>query len=260
MTKEIRFGPAGLGPVKLALETLDMYHRFGLRACEIAFTYGAYIKPEECKPIKERAEKLGITLSIHAPYFVNLNSAEKEKIEASKKRILDCCYIGELLGAKRVVFHAGFYGKDRVKAGETIREGVLEIMETIKKNGWKIKIAAETMGKINVFGSIEEIRKLVDETGCDFCIDFAHVLARYKSVDYEMIEKMFPEKEWHVHFSGIEYGDKGEKNHRMTQKSEWEALLKNLPKDKEIVIISESPSPVEDSCEGLKIARKLELA
>ena len=253
----IRFGPAGLGPVKEAVRNLEIYHRLSLKACEIAFTYGVYIKPEQTEEIRKKAQELDISLSIHAPYYVNLNSSEKVKIDATKKRIIDCCRIGEMLGAKLVVFHPGFYGTSREKAFGNIREGILDIMKEIEKNGWKIKIAAEVMGKINVFGSLEEIRRLVDETGCSFCLDFAHILARHKTVEYNKIEKMFPEKEWHIHFSGIDYGEKGEKNHRMPSHEEWKNLLENLPKNKKITIISESPFPVEDSTEGLKIGKKI---
>lgn len=250
---EVLFGPAGLGPVKTASAVLEKYHKLGLHACEIAFTYSVYIKPEDAKKIGEIAKRLGIELSIHAQYWVNLNSAEKEKREATKQRILQCCEIGELLGAKVVVFHPGYYGDDRVKAYDTIKEGVLEIMEETKKNKWKIKIAPETMGKVNVFGSIDEISRLVKETGCSFCIDFAHILARDKKVDYKIIEKAFPGKEWHVHFSGIVYGEKGEKHHIKTEKKAWKELLDNLPKDKKIRIVNESPDMIEDAVEGLKI-------
>ena len=130
-------------------------------------------------------------------------------------------------------------------------------MNIIKYKNWRIKIAPETMGKVNVFGSVEEIARLVKETGCSFCIDFAHVLARDKNVDYEKIKELFPEKKWHVHFSGIVYGEKGEKHHKITEKKEWENLLKNLPKDKEITIINESPDMIEDSIKGAKIYRKI---
>ncbi len=256
---EIRFGPAGLGPVKTAGKVLEEYHKKGLKACEIAFTYSIYIKPEEASPIAKKAKESHIELSIHAPYWVNLNSDESKKIEATKKRILDCCKIGHLLGAKVVVFHPGYYGKNKEEAYENIKKGILDIMQEIKKNNWKIKIAPETMGKVNVFGSIEEISLLVKETGCEFCIDFAHILARDKKVDYEKIEKLFPKEEWHVHFSGIVYGDKGEKHHRTTKKEEWLELLKHLPKDKKIRIINESPTMLEDSLEGLKLARSLKL-
>ena len=253
---KIRFGPAGLGPVKTAEKVLESYHKKGLKACEIAFTYSVYIKNEsDAKAIGKKAKELDIDLSIHAQYWVNLNSEEKEKREATKKRILDCCEIGEKMGAKVVVFHPGYYGKNREGAYDVIKEGILDLMKTIKKNGWKIKIAPETMGKVNVFGSVEEVAKLVKDTGCSFCIDFAHILARDKEVDYAKVKRLFPQKEWHVHFSGIIYGEKGEKSHKNTEKEEWKTLLKNLPKDKNIRIINESPSMIEDSVEGLKLSK-----
>ena len=259
----IIFGPAGLGPVKTAVQVLEHYHKLGLRACEIAFTYSAYIKPSETAVIRETAKKLGIELSIHAQYFVNLNSSEKAKREATKKRILQCCEIGELLGVKVVVFHPGYYTdkgdtkEKREQTYQTIKQGVLEILEEIKKKKWEIQIAPETMGKVNVFGSVEEISRLVKETGCSFCIDFAHILAREKSVNYKKIEQAFPQKDWHVHFSGIVYGDKGEKHHIPTERKVWQELLKNLPRDKNIRIINESPNMVKDSVEGIKLAQKI---
>ncbi len=250
----IKFGPAGLGGIKEAEKVLEAYYKIGLKACEIAFTYGIYIKnKEDALRIGKKSKELDIALSIHAPYYVNLNSKERDKIEASKKRILDCCEIGEALGANTVVFHPGFYGDDKEKCYEQIKKGIIELMEVLKKKAWKIKIAPETMGKVNVFGSAEEISRLVHDTGCSFCIDFAHILAREKKVDYQKVIKLFPEKRWHVHFSGIIYGEKGEKHHRKTEKEEWRVLLKNLPRDREIVIINESPDMVEDSVEGMKM-------
>ena len=260
----IIFGPAGLGKVSEAVSNLQEYKKKGLRACEIAFTYGIYIKEgkddKEIKEIRTFVEDNKFKLSIHAPYFINLNSAEKIKIEESKKRILDCCKIGELLGAYIVVFHAGFYGKiDKEKSYENIKKAILEIREEIKKNKWKIKIAPETMGKINVFGTIDEIKKLRKETGCEMCVDFAHLYAR--SVGKMSYEEMYKElsefDELHCHFSGIVFGDKGEKNHKITDSEEIKKLLSVLPKNKEIVIINESPYPVEDSVKSLKIFEKL---
>ena len=256
--KDIRFGPAGLGGVEDAVSNLEIYSKLGLKACEIAFTYGVYIKSEkDIKRIKNASEHFGIRLSIHAPYFINLNSDDSKKIEASKKRILDCCRVGEGLGAYLVVFHPGYYGKiSKEQTYENLKKEIIEIKQEIKKNKWKINIAAETTGKINVFGSLEEIKRLVEETGCSFVIDFAHILAREKSVDYEKIKMLFGKyKSWHCHFSGIEYGEKGEKNHKKTSLDDWKGLIKNLPKDKDIVIINESPYPVEDSVDGLKIAK-----
>ncbi len=252
----IKFGPAGIGKVKEAISNLEMYHKLGLKACEIAFTYGIYIKEkEDAIKIGNKAKELGIKLSIHAPYWINLNSKEKKKIEESKKRILDCCKIGTLMGAHRVVFHPGFYGgMEKGEAYENIKKAILEMKEEIKKESYTPKLAPEVMGKVNVFGTIKEIAKLSEETGCSFCIDFAHVLARYKS--YQVKETLSEFKnlgDLHIHFSGIEYGEKGEKNHKETSEKEWRKLLSELPKDKNITIINESPSTIQDSVLGLKI-------
>ncbi len=252
----IRFGPAGIGPVKEAISNLEMYHKLGLKACEIAFTYGIYIKQrEDAIKIGKKAKELGIKLSIHAPYWINLNSKEKKKIEESKKRILDCCKIGTLMHVHRIVFHAGFYsGMDKKETYENIKKAILEMQEEIKKEKYTSKLAPEVMGKINVFGSVEEISKLVKETGCSFCIDFAHVLARYKSYRVkETLSEFGNAKEFHIHFSGIDYGEKGEKNHKRTSEKEWEKLISELPKNKEITIINESPDPIKDSIIGMEI-------
>ena len=108
----IKFGPAGLGGVKEAISNLEEYHQLGLKAWEIAFTYGVYLKnKEDAEKIGKKAKELGIQLSIHAPYYINLNSSDKSKIEKSKQRILDCLKVGTWLNAELVVFHPGFYGK-----------------------------------------------------------------------------------------------------------------------------------------------------
>ena len=223
----IRFGPGGLGPVKDAVKNLERFAELGLRACEVEFTYGPYIKNEDdARKIGKRAKELGIYLSIHAPYFVNLNSKEKVKIEASKKRVLKCCEVASWLGAKRVVFHPGFYsGMSSEEASVRIKEGIIEMMEVVEKEGWGVEICPELMGKVNVFGSIDEVCDLVRETGCGFCIDVAHVLARYGKYEFRKIEEAFPMKTWHVHFSGIEYGEKGEKRHLVVERKEWEEVL-----------------------------------
>jgi len=259
MTPKIKFGPAGLGSVKEAIENLQKYNERGLRACEIAFTYGIYIKDKkDIEEIKKSAEENNIQLSIHAPYWVNLNSKEKHKVEQTKMRILKCCEVGEKLGAEIVVFHPGYYSDmDEEQTFQNIKKAIQEMQKILRQNNWKIKLAPETMGKINVFGNIEQISRLAKETGCEFCLDFAHIEAREKKVDYDKIKKLFPQKNWHCHFSGIVYGEKGERHHIKTPKEKWKELLENLPKDRNITIINESPEPVEDSVEGLRIMEKL---
>lgn len=248
----IEFGPGGLGGVKEAVSNLERYHKLGLKACEIEFTYGVYLKPgmPEIEKIKETSRKLGIRLSIHAPYWINLNSEDRKKIEQSKKRIIDCCEVGELLGCECVVFHPGYYGKkSRQETYEIIKKEIIEMHEVIKENKWKIKLAPETTGKVNVFGTVEEILRLVKDTKCGFTVDFSHLMARVQGkTSYKEIYEHFKSFDsLHCHFSGIEWTSKGEKNHKLTEEKEIKELLAVLPKNKDITIINESPDPVGDS-------------
>lgn len=261
----MRIGPAGLGgSVQEAASSLEKYSKIGFRACEIPFTYGVFIKEDKHKKqiveIREAAKKYDIKLSIHAPYWLNFNSSEKKKIDASKQRVLKCCKIGELIGAKIVVFHAGFYSKmDKEASFQNIKKAVLDMLEEIKSRGWKIKIAAETMGKVNIFGSSEEILRLVKETGCSFCLDFAHLWAREQGkISYkEIYEKFKSFPEIHAHFSGIEFSSKGETRHKETPEQEIKKLLESLPKDKKITIINEAPNPVQDAVKMVEIWKKI---
>ncbi|MFH1585921.1 MAG: TIM barrel protein [archaeon] len=280
----IRFGPAGLGGVKDASGNLQEYHQLGLRACEIAFTYGVYIKSkEDAERIGEEAKKLGIRLSIHAPYWINLNSADKKIIEKSKERILKCCEVGTWLEATKVVFHPGYYALKGTKvplrspsfptlkatskhldevaqkkiAYKNIKNAIKEMQIIRRSNKWTPKLAPETTGKVNVFGSVDEIAQLVNDTGCSFCIDFAHILAREKDYKFkEVLKKFSKEKRLHIHFSGIEYGEKGERRHKKTPEKDLRDLISKLPKRKDVVIINESPDPVRDSLLGLKLVRE----
>lgn len=252
----IKIGPSGIGKVKDVEKTFAEYKHLGITAAEIPFTYGVYIKDKAtAKKVQAAAEKNKIELSIHAPYWINLNSAEPEKIEASKKRILNCLEVGTWLGAKRVVFHAGYFGKfEKEETYENIKTQILELQRLRKENNYTPKLAPETMGKVNVFGSVEEIARLVRDTQCSFTIDFAHILARDKSYSFERVKKLFSkEKTWHVHFSGILYGEKGEKKHVATPEVEIKKLLKNLPTTKRIVLINEAPDPVADAVKTIKI-------
>ncbi len=169
---------------------------------------------------------------------------------------MNCCKAGTLLQASHVIFHPGYYGKSsKEKTYEIIKEQIKEIEKTRKQKEYTPKLAPETTGKVNVFGSIEEISSLAKDTECSFCIDFAHILAREGKIDFKRLEKNFPQKNWHCHFSGIEYGEKGEKRHKLVERKEWKNLFSNLPENKNIKIICESPAPFKDTVKGLNILK-----
>ncbi len=165
-------GTSGLGYI----EGLKRIHELKLQCLEVEFTYGVRMSNAEAKRVGEMAKKLSIVLSVHGPYYINLASLEKEKVVASKKRILDSCERAHYLGAKYVVFHAGFYQKkDKEEIYQIIKKELMELQETIKKNKWNSKLCPETTGKKTQFGSLEELQRLKKEINVDYCVDFAHL-------------------------------------------------------------------------------------
>ena len=106
-----------------------------------------------------------------------------------------------------------------------------------------------------VFGNIDEILRLVKETGCSFCLDLAHMLAISKGkMEYKgMFNKVKRFKKLHCHFSGIEWGEKGERRHKKTPLSEIKKMVKAIPKNKNVIIINESADPIGDTIKTIKI-------
>ncbi|MEM4703228.1 MAG: TIM barrel protein [Candidatus Pacearchaeota archaeon] len=258
----IKFGPAGIGGFKEAQEFLERYNKVGIKCAEIPFTYKVWLDNSQAKKIGEIAKKFQVELTIHAPYYINLNSRDFKKVQASMQRILDCCERAHYLQAKYVVFHAAYYEDiNPEKVFQIVKKRILEMERIIKKNEWHVVLAPETTGKASQFGSLEELLQLVKETKCFFCVDFAHMLARKQKINYnEIFEKIKKANidNLHCHFSGIEFTNKGEKRHVTTSEKAWRDLLSAFKKNKiSANIINESPTPVEDSLLGLKIWNSL---
>ena len=240
------------------LKGIQRVARMKLDCMEVEFTYGMRMSMDAAREVGSLAKEKGIILSVHAPYYINLASDENEKIVASKQRILDSCERAAALGARNVVFHAGFYQKKT--AGQTyalIKQAILEIQGKIKKNKWKVQLCPEVTGKPSQFGSVEELLKLMKETGCGICVDFAHLYAREQgNIDYGKMIKRLPKK-FHAHFSGIEYGPKGERKHLKTTKKFFEPLAEALIKTKrDVTLICESPRPYKDAAMMKKMVTK----
>ena len=244
----IKIGPAGSGGLG-NLKGSQRVARMKLDCMEVEFTYGVRKSLDAAREVGALAKEKGIILSVHAPYYVNLASDENEKIVASKQRILDSCERAAALGAGNVVFHAGFYQKKTAKQTyKLIKKAILEIQKKISRNKWKVQLCPEITGKPSQFGSVEELLKLMKETGCGICVDFAHLYAREQgNIDYGKVIKRLPKK-FHAHFSGIEYGPKGERKHLKTTKKFFEPLAEALLKAKrDVTLICESPRPYKDA-------------
>ncbi|MBS3152665.1 TIM barrel protein [Candidatus Woesearchaeota archaeon] len=257
---KILIGSAGLGSP--AIEGLRLIHSLKLNAAEIEFVRGIYLDTDKAKKIGKEAEKLDISLSIHAPYYINLASEEKSKIVASKKRLFDSCKIGYYLNANYVVFHPAYYGKmSKEDVYELVKYAVLEIQDALNEEGYSnVKLCPETTGKISQFGNIDELVKLSKETNCGLCVDFAHIYARnLGKIDYDYVCKSIKNiKFLTAHFTGIVFGPKGERHHKETEPERAKELLGYLKKyDINIRIINESPQPVEDALMMKKILEEI---
>jgi deoxyribonuclease-4 len=221
----------------------------GLDCMEVEFTYGVRMDLKSAKAVGKLAGDKGIRLSVHAPYYINLASEEKDKLAASKKRILDSCQRAHHMGARNVTLHAGFYQtRTADQTYERIKKALVGLQKQVARRKWHVTLCPEITGKPSQFGSLEELLRLKKETGCGITVDFSHLYARHQGViDYGRILKKLPKK-FHAHFSGIEYGPKGEKKHIRTTPEFFEPLARELVKrNPDITIISESPKPYEDA-------------
>ena len=252
----IKLGPAGTSGLGYD-EGLKKCKELGLDALEVEFTYGVRMSNAEAKRVGEIAKKLNISLSVHAPYYINLNSAEKSKIKASKIRILQSCERGHFLGADYIVFHAGFYvGMEKEQVYENIKKEIIELQKEIKKNKWNVILAPETTGKVAQFGDLDELLKLKKETKCHLCVDFAHIKARNNGkIDYdEIMKKIKPLGNIHAHFSGIEWTAKGERRHLITEVRDIKEFFNYIKKyNIDTTIINESPDTLGDCVKMKKL-------
>lgn len=230
---------------------------------EIEWVQSVPKDPARMKEIRSTAEELDMSLTVHAPYYVNLNSADKAKLAASKKRILDALTMSELAGVRSVCVHAAFnMGLAPPVVFQNVRRAVDDIMKQKKKLFPHVNLGLETMGKPTQFGTLDEVLAISKEFDLYPVIDPAHLHARYNGAVnstkewnemFDTYEKYLGKKslqDMHMHFSGIAYGPKGEKHHLPLRESDakWKDFLQVL-KDRAIggVVVCESPLLEEDT-------------
>ena len=228
------FGPAGnsesfsaLG-YKVSLDVPEYIVRMGLDCFEYQCGRGVNIGEEKAKALGKLAAEKGISLSLHAPYYISMSSVEEEKRINSIKYILDSAKACKAMGGNRIVVHTGSCGKiSREKALQLASDTMRLALNALDNEGLgDIHICPETMGKVNQLGTLEEVLELckIDERIIP-CIDFGHLNARDLGIlkSKEDFENIFISiknalgtdrlKTFHSHFSKIEYTTGGEKRH-----------------------------------------------
>lgn len=229
-----KFGPAGnsesfaaLG-YKNSLQVPEYIVKMGLDCYEYQCGRGVNIGEEKAKELGEKAKAAGISLSLHAPYYISMSSVEEEKRLNSINYILASAKAVNAMGGDRIVVHTGSCGKiTREQALFLALDTMKKAIDALDREGLShIHICPETMGKVNQLGTLNEVLELcrLDERLIP-CIDFGHLNARDLGIlktasDFENIFTSIKNalgtdrlKCFHSHFSKIEYTTGGEKRH-----------------------------------------------
>jgi len=199
----------------------------GLNALELGWVRSVRVSEKTCDAIRTTARQEDVLLSVHAPYFINLNASDEEWLK-SRKRLMDAAYYGYLAGATDIIFHPGsYFGKPPAEVLPKVLERLEGCVDELVSKGIDVTLRPETMGKSAVIGSIEDTLTMSKHVPHVLpCLDFAHLHARpgdgtMNSYDewsklLEAYGNALGEKSLsslHIHLSGIEYTQKGEKNH-----------------------------------------------
>ncbi len=254
----IRFGPAGNSEafyesgLKHTYQAPQWLNTMGLNAFEYSFGRGIKLKEDTGEKIAQEAEKYNVHISVHAPYYINLAN---DKFETNLEYIRNSIICGGYMKAKRVVFHPGSCLKlTREQAFANTVQTLKNVIKELKNEGLTETIlCAETMGKLNQIGDLQEVCELVNLDDTIYpAIDFGHLNARtlggLKSLeDFENVlnymEKTIAKEKYqnmHVHFSHIEYTEKGEKMHLTFEDEKWGPDFDNLAK----LIVKRKLTPV----------------
>lgn len=267
----IRIGVAGVpfsAKDRSTISGIERCAELGLDAMEVQFVRGVNMGAQTAEQVRKVSEEKKISLSVHAPYFINLNGSQAT-VEASIQRILDSARMAKTMNAGIVVVHAAYYGKPgpgmpdpKEEALKNVIDAVKKIEQVLENEKNEVRIGLETMGRQSQFGTVEEILEVCRSCGQTFpVIDFAHIHARYNGIlkderDYEKIlegvEKWNAEysEKPHCHFAGIHFVNGNERNHLELSSNSppFKPLARLLVSKKfEPTIICESPILEKDA-------------
>lgn len=266
---KLNFITAGM-PIKTGKgsynEAFGVLKEMSLDGMELEFVHGVRMKDEHRTFVKDMSKDFVVTA--HGPFYINLNSKEEEKIDASVQRIIDTASVASQAGAFSITYHAAFYmGGDKETVYNQVKTQTKRIMDVLEREKINIWVRPETTGKATQWGDLDEIIRLSNDFEMVLpCIDFSHLHARsggeFNTYDEfsRILEKLGKEvgqyaiENFHGHLAGIEYTAKGEKQHLNLEDSDmnYKDLLKAM---KEFgvkgALVCESPN-IEEDCKLLK--------
>jgi len=225
-------------------KAFEIIENMNLDGMEVEFVHGVRMSDDTRAFLNNLQKEKGFILTAHAPFYVNLNSKEEEKVEASVQRIIETAKATHDFNGYSITYHAAFYmGSDAETAYNQVKTQTQKILTTLNENNIKVWIRPETTGKASQWGDYEEIIRLSKEFDQVLpCIDFSHIHARtageYNTYDEfcKVLDRIgtelgeFALNNFHAHLAGIEYTKKGEKCHLNLEDSDmnYKDLLKAL--------------------------------
>jgi deoxyribonuclease-4 len=264
--ESLLFGTAGVPPSSPKPDSrtgIARIRELGLDCLELAWVRRVSIGEKTAAKVRQKAEECRVALSVHAPYYVNLNSAEADKVTAGRERILKAARAGWLCGARNIVFHAAFYHNDPPEVVyERVKGHLLELTQELRTEGNDTVLRPETTGKQSQFGTLAELLALSREVeGVAPCVDFAHLHARTGANNsYEEFVAILSKVEaalgrtgledMHIHLSGIEYSPRGERKHTMLVEADMRYIeMLQALKDLSVkgLLVCESPDQETDA-------------
>jgi deoxyribonuclease-4 len=232
MTLSFRFGTVG-SPMNTpkkpggSVGAVQYLRQIGLDALELGWVRAVRVTPETCAAIHQEAAAQDVAISVHAPYFINLN-ADDEEWPKSRQRLMDAAHFGNLAGATDIVFHPGsYFGQPPEAVLPLAIQRLQGCLEELQAAGNPARLRPETMGKSAMLGSLEDTLEMGRQLpGIEPCVDFAHLHARPGDSSMNSYAEFARSLEsiaaalgpaalsnLHIHLSGIAYGPKGEKEH-----------------------------------------------
>ncbi|MBC7263575.1 MAG: TIM barrel protein [Chloroflexi bacterium] len=273
----LRFGTGGVplsSPKRDSIAGIQRLRELKLDCMELEFVQRVGMGPETAAAVRAVAEEMDVALSVHAPYYINFNSGEPEKVEASKERLLAAARVGALCGARNIAFHPAFYHDDPPEVVyKRVKTILMELVDILRTEGVNACLRPETTGKASQFGSLEEILRLsVEIRGVLPCVDFSHLHARSVGAynRYEEFAALLEQMraalgpavlhDMHCHVQGIGYTDKGEQEHLPLEDSDFDykALLRAF-RDYGVkgLVVCESPNLEKDAVKLQRAYRRL---
>lgn len=258
---------------KKTVQMPDYLKTFGLTHMEYECGQGVRISEKAADEIGKAFSEAGMTLSLHAPYFISLSGIVEKTRLNSINYILDSAKAAKAMGAERIVIHSGSCAKiSRTEALELAKDTLTRARERLISEGYEdIVCCPETMGKINQLGDLDEVIELcrLDDTFIP-TIDFGHLNARScggisTKKDYADILDRLENgigidrtRVFHCHFSKIMFTDGvGEKCHLTFEDNEYgpdfEPLMELIyERDLSPVIVCESDGTQAEDAKAMK--------